>query len=44
MRQILVAALSFVIVANTPEEFAAVVKSEVAKYRKIIQESGIELL
>jgi tripartite-type tricarboxylate transporter receptor subunit TctC len=38
------AQLGFVIIANTPEEFAAVVKSEVAKYRKIIQESGIELL
>jgi len=36
--------LGFVIIANTPEQFAAVVKSEVAKYRKIIKESGIELL
>jgi tripartite-type tricarboxylate transporter receptor subunit TctC len=36
--------LGFVIIANTPEQFAAVVKGEVAKYRKIIKESGIELL
>lgn len=36
--------LGFVIIANTPEQFAAVVKGEVAKFRKIIQESGIELL
>jgi tripartite-type tricarboxylate transporter receptor subunit TctC len=38
------AQLGFVIIANTPEQFLAVVKSEVAKYRKIIKESGIELL
>ena len=38
------AMLGFVIIANTPEQFAAVVKSEIAKYRKIIRESGIELL
>jgi len=37
-------ALGFVIIANTPEQFAAVVKSEVAKFRKVIKESGIELL
>lgn len=37
-------ALGFVIIANTPQEFAAVVKSEVAKFRKVIKESGIELL
>jgi tripartite-type tricarboxylate transporter receptor subunit TctC len=36
--------LGFVVIANTPEEFAAVVKSEVAKYRKVIAESGIPLL
>jgi tripartite-type tricarboxylate transporter receptor subunit TctC len=36
--------LGFVIIGNSPEEFAAVVKSEVEKYRKIIRESGIELL
>jgi tripartite-type tricarboxylate transporter receptor subunit TctC len=38
------AQLGFVIIGNTPQEFAAVVKSEVAKYRRIIKESGIELL
>ena len=38
------AQLGFVIIGNTPEQFAAVVKSEVAKFRKIIKESGIELL
>jgi len=38
------AQLGFVIIGNTPEEFAAIVKNEVAKYRKIIKESGIELL
>lgn len=36
--------LGFVIIGNTPEQFAAVVKSEVAKFRKVIKESGIELL
>lgn len=38
------ATLGFVVIANTPQEFAAVVKSEVAKFRKVIKESGIELL
>jgi tripartite-type tricarboxylate transporter receptor subunit TctC len=38
------AMLGFVVIANTPQEFAAVVKSEVAKFRKVIKESGIELL
>ena len=38
------ATLGFVVIANTPQEFAAVVKSEVEKFRKVIQESGIELL
>ena len=38
------AALGFVVIANTPQEFAAVVKSEVEKFRKVIKESGIELL
>jgi len=38
------ATLGFVIIANTPREFAAVVKSEVEKFRKVIKESGIELL
>ncbi len=36
--------LGFVILGNTPEEFAVIVKKEVEKYRKIIKESGIELL
>jgi tripartite-type tricarboxylate transporter receptor subunit TctC len=38
------ATLGFVVIANTPQEFAAVVKSEVEKFRKVIKESGIELL
>ncbi len=38
------ATLGFVVIANTPQEFAAVVKSEVEKFRKVIRESGIELL
>lgn len=36
--------LGFVVIANSPQAFAAVVKSEVAKFRKVIKESGIELL
>jgi tripartite-type tricarboxylate transporter receptor subunit TctC len=36
--------LGFTVIGNTPEEFAAVVKREVAKYRKVIAESGIPLL
>lgn len=36
--------LGFVVIGNTPQEFAAVVKSEVEKFRKVIKESGIELL
>lgn len=38
------ATLGFVVIANTPQEFAAVVKSEIEKFRKVIKESGIELL
>ncbi len=38
-----VGAQGFYIVANTPEQFAAVVKREIAKYRKIITEAGIAL-
>ena len=38
------AALGFVVIGNTPQEFAAVVRSEIAKFRKVIKESGIELL
>jgi tripartite-type tricarboxylate transporter receptor subunit TctC len=38
------AQLGFVVIGNTPEEFAAIVKQEVEKYRKIVKESGIELL
>jgi hypothetical protein len=33
-----------VIIGNTPEEFAAVVAREIEKFRKIVKESGIELL
>jgi len=36
--------LGFTVIGNTPEEFTAVIKSEVAKYRKVIAESGIPLL
>jgi len=36
--------LGLVIVGNTPEEFAAVVKKDVAKFRKIIIDSGIARL
>ncbi len=36
--------LGFVIVGNSPDEFAKIVKSEVEKFRKIIIESGIPLL
>ena len=35
--------LGFVIVANTPEQFAAVIKREVERYRKIVAESGIQV-
>ena len=38
------AQLGFVIIGNTPEEFSAVVKREIEKFRKIVKESGIELL
>ena len=37
-------ALGFVVVANTPAEFAQVVKADVEKYRKTILESGIPRL
>lgn len=36
--------LGFTVIGNTPEEFGAVVRSEVEKYRKVIAESGIPLL
>lgn len=36
--------LGLVIVGNTPEEFAQVVKTDVAKFRKIILEAGIPRL
>jgi tripartite-type tricarboxylate transporter receptor subunit TctC len=36
-------ALGFVIIGNTPEQFAAVIKSEVAKFRKVIADSGIKV-
>lgn len=38
------AKLGFVVIGNTPEEFAAFVRQEIEKYRKIVKESGIELL
>ncbi len=34
-------ALGFIIVAGTPEEFAAVIKREIARYRRIVTEAGI---
>lgn len=36
--------LGLVIVGNTPEQFAEVVKTDVQKFRKIILESGITRL
>jgi tripartite-type tricarboxylate transporter receptor subunit TctC len=36
--------LGFTVIASSPEEFAAVIRSEVEKYRKVIAESGIPLL
>jgi tripartite-type tricarboxylate transporter receptor subunit TctC len=38
------AQLGLVVVANTPEEFAQVVKTDVEKFRKVILESGIPRL
>jgi tripartite-type tricarboxylate transporter receptor subunit TctC len=38
------AALGLVIVGNTPEEFAKVVRTDVEKFRKVILESGIPRL
>jgi tripartite-type tricarboxylate transporter receptor subunit TctC len=38
------AQLGLVVVGNTPEEFAQVVKTDVAKFRKVILESGIPRL
>jgi tripartite-type tricarboxylate transporter receptor subunit TctC len=34
--------LGYVPVANTPEEFAAQIKSEIAKWKKVIREAGIK--
>ena len=34
-------ALGFIIVAGTPEQFAAVIKREIESYRKIVAEAGI---
>jgi tripartite-type tricarboxylate transporter receptor subunit TctC len=36
--------LGFVVIGNSPEEFAAIVKREIEKFGKIIAESGIERL
>jgi tripartite-type tricarboxylate transporter receptor subunit TctC len=38
------AKLGFVVIGNTPEEFAAFVRQEIGKYRRIVKESGIEQL
>jgi hypothetical protein len=38
------AQLGLVVVGNTPDEFAQVVKTDVAKFRKVILESGIPRL
>jgi tripartite-type tricarboxylate transporter receptor subunit TctC len=38
------AQLGLVIVGNTPEEFAQVVKTDVEKFRKVILDSGIPRL
>jgi tripartite-type tricarboxylate transporter receptor subunit TctC len=38
------AQLGLVVVGNTPEQFASVVKTDVAKFRKVILESGIPRL
>jgi len=35
--------LGFVIIGNTPEAFAAVVKSETEKFRRVIVEAGIQV-
>lgn len=35
--------LGFVIIGNSPEEFARVVKSEIAKFRKVILDAGIHI-
>ena len=37
------AQLGFTVIGNTPEEFAAMVKHEVEKYRKIITDAGIHV-
>ena len=36
-------ALAFSIIGNTPVEFAAVIKSELAKFRKVVADAGIKL-
>ena len=35
--------LGFTIIGNTPAEFAAVVKSELAKFRKVVTDAGIKV-
>ena len=37
------AQLGFTVIGNTPEEFAAIVKREVEKYRKIVTDAGIHV-
>jgi tripartite-type tricarboxylate transporter receptor subunit TctC len=31
------------VVANTPEQFAAIIKSDIAKWGKVFKEAGIKL-
>ena len=35
--------LGFTIIGNTPAEFSAVVKSELAKFRKVVADAGIKV-
>ena len=35
--------LGFTIIGNTPQEFASVVKSELAKFRKVVADAGIKV-
>ena len=36
-------ALGFTLIGNTPQEFAAVVTSELAKFRKVVADAGIKV-
>ncbi len=35
-------AIGYVPVGNTPEEFAAIIKSDIAKWEKVIRDAGIK--